>query len=521
MRLFNIAGNCLPDKHYMLPPLPRIPDAMKLVQDECYFVLHAPRQSGKTTAIRALRDELNRQGNVHAVYCSLEAAAVESQRHNVIASITSTIRRAILTSLPGANLDEIAPDLSDLDSILVVYLNQVCSRLDKPLVLLLDEVDSLYDESLLSLLRQLRVGYISRDDVPFPVSVALVGMRDIRDYRVHIRPDAETLGSSSPFNIITESFSLAAFTPKQISELYAQHTRESGQRFADGCVERVFHWTSGQPWLVNAIARECVEKICSNDFSREITAAMVDQAAHAIILRRDIHIDSLLARLKEPRVRNVIQPMIVGMPLNEAKLLAPSFDDNLRFVLDLGLVKMDETGRCIPGNRIYAEVFMRTLSLSIQDNVKEAIPNPPWVLPDGLDMNGLLKGFQRFWRENSEIETKLIPEYAEALPHLVLMGFLQRVVNGGGRIIRESAFGRRSLDLIVEYRNGRNPLELKIKGHGSQEEHIHQLLDYMDGYALKEGWLITFDRSSKRMWEEKLTWQELQVNGKLIHLVGA
>lgn len=521
MRLFNIAGNCLASKHYMLPPLPRIPDALKLVQDECYFVLHAPRQSGKTTAIRALRDELNRQGNVYAVYCTLEAAAVESQRHNVIASITSTIRRAILTSLPDAKLEGIVPDLSDLDSILVAYLNQVCSHLEKPLVLLLDEVDSLYDESLLSLLRQLRVGYISREDVPFPTSVALVGMRDIRDYRVRIRPDAETLGSSSPFNIITESFSLAAFTPAQIGELYAQHTRESKQRFADGCVERVFHWTSGQPWLVNAIARECVEKICGNDYTREITSNMVDQAAHAIILRRDIHIDSLLARLKDPRVRNVIQPMIVGMPLKEAKLQASTFDDDLRFVQDLGLVKTDEAGRWIPANRIYAEVFMRTLSLSIQDNVKEAIPCPPWALSEGLDMSGLLKGFQLFWRENSEIETKLIPEYAEALPHLVLMGFLQRVVNGGGRIIRESAIGRRSLDLLVEYRKGRYPIELKIKGHGTQEEHIQQLFDYMDGYALDEGWLITFDRSSTRSWKEKLTWREIQVKGKLIHLVGA
>lgn len=521
MRLFNIAGNCLAGKHYMLPPLPRIPGALKLVQDECYFVLHAPRQSGKTTAIRALRDELNRQGNVYAVYCTLEAAAVESQRRNVIASITSTIRRAILAGVPELKLEEIIPDLSDLDSVLVVYLNQVCTRLDKPLVLLLDEVDSLYEESLLSLLRQLRVGYISRDDVPFPVSVALVGMRDIRDYRVHIRPDAETLGSSSPFNIITESFSLAAFTLEQIRELYAQHTGESGQRFADGCVERVFYWTSGQPWLVNAIARECVEKICNKDYSRAITSEMVDQAAHAIILRRDIHIDSLLARLKEPRVRNIIQPMIVGMPLTEAKLHAKTFDDDLRFVQDLGLVKMDEKCGWMPANRIYAEVFMRTLSLSIQDNVKEVISIPPWILPDGLDMSGLLKGFQCFWRENSEIETKLIPEYTEALPHLVLMGFLQRVVNGGGRITRESAIGRRSLDLLVEYRNGRYAIELKIKGHSSQEEHISQLLAYMDAFGLHEGWLVTFDRSSKQKWEEKLTWQELHVKGKLLHLVGA
>ena len=86
MRTFNIAGNCLADMHYMLPALPRIPDALNLVHAGRYFVLHAPRQSGKTTSIQALQDALNSEGLYHAVYCTLEAAAVESHRRNVIDS---------------------------------------------------------------------------------------------------------------------------------------------------------------------------------------------------------------------------------------------------------------------------------------------------------------------------------------------------------------------------------------------------------------------------------------------------
>ena len=136
-------------------------------------------------------------------------------------------------------------------------------------------------------------------------------------------------------------------------------------------------------------------------------------------------------------------------------------------------------------------------------------------------MNALLRGFQQFWRENSEIYTSQAKNYTEALPHLVLMGFLQRVVNGGGRITREGAVGRGRLDLLVEFRGGRYPVELKIKGHSSRPQTIAQLLDYMDGYGLKEGWLVTFDRSPDLGWERKLTWEDRSEGGTTIHLVGA
>ncbi len=53
-RWFNIAGPCRADKHYMLPPTSRLPDLDTLIEQESYFVVHAPRQTGKTTAMLAL-----------------------------------------------------------------------------------------------------------------------------------------------------------------------------------------------------------------------------------------------------------------------------------------------------------------------------------------------------------------------------------------------------------------------------------------------------------------------------------
>ncbi|MCS6814518.1 MAG: ATP-binding protein, partial [Cyanobacteria bacterium] len=46
-RWFNTAGPCRADIHYMLPPTSRLPQLERLIAQETYFVIHAPRQTGK------------------------------------------------------------------------------------------------------------------------------------------------------------------------------------------------------------------------------------------------------------------------------------------------------------------------------------------------------------------------------------------------------------------------------------------------------------------------------------------
>ncbi len=50
-RFFNTSGPCRPELNYMLPPLRRVPTVRGLIEQQKYFVLHAPRQAGKTTAL--------------------------------------------------------------------------------------------------------------------------------------------------------------------------------------------------------------------------------------------------------------------------------------------------------------------------------------------------------------------------------------------------------------------------------------------------------------------------------------
>jgi hypothetical protein len=348
---------------------------------------------------------------------------------------------------------------------------------------------------------------------PFPVSVALVGMRNIRDYKAKVRPDSETLGSASPFNIVTEALTLTNFTRPEIAALYGQHTTATGQVFEEAALDRVVHWSCGQPWLVNALAREGVEKLLKNDSTQPVTGALIDQAAEVLLRRRDTHIDSLLERLKEPRVRKIVEPVILGTEPVESTL-----SDDCQYVLDLGLLKREDR-TLKPANPIYAEVILRTLSYDTQESMGRSIAAAPWIDGDCLDMTGMLKAFQGFWRENSEIWQERY-EYREAAPHIILQAFLQRVINGGGQIVREFALGRQRLDLLVCWQGNRYALELKMKNQYRPEAAHEQLFGYLDRMGLTEGWLAVFDRDPAVSWEAKLTWQTLVSEGKTVHVVG-
>ena len=148
----------------------------------------------------------------------------------------------------------------------------------------------LTDETLISVLRQLRSNYPKRPHA-FPKSLALIGLRDVRDYKV-ASGGSTRLNTASPFNIKVESLTMRNFTLEEVTQLYDQHTADTGQRFAPGAIARAFELTQGQPWLVNALARQVVEDIVP-DPSATIAIEHINIAKEILIQRQDTHLDSL------------------------------------------------------------------------------------------------------------------------------------------------------------------------------------------------------------------------------------
>jgi hypothetical protein len=485
---FNTAGPCKPDIHYMLSATDRLPEIKQLIAQENYFVIHAPRQVGKTTAMITLAQELTASGQYTAVMLSLEVGAVFSHDPELAG-------RAILDEWQDAIKFYLPLELHPSHSILGesgrhigAFLAAWAQESPRPLVVFLDEIDALSDETLVSVLRQIRSGFPRRPK-GFPQSVALVGMRDVRDYK-YASGGSDRLNTSSLFNIKVRSFTLSNFTLEDVRNLYQQHTDATGQVFTPEAIELAFHLTQGQPWLVNAIAKEIVEYI-TKDPNIPITAELVNQAKEILIKRQDTHLDSLTERLREDRVRAIIQPILSGLELEDTP------DDDRRYLLDLGLVVRSQEGGLKIANPIYQEVIPRVLSQGTQDSLP--MIQPSWLNADGsLNILVLLDAFLAFWRQHGEPLFKSV-NYPEIAPHLVMMAFLHRVVNGEGTLEREYAIGSGRMDICLRYGKVTLGMELKVwrdKKPDPIKEGFKQLDQYLSGLGLDTGWLVIFDRRS-------------------------
>jgi hypothetical protein len=486
-RHFNTAGPCDPDIHYMLPPLARLPSLVDLVEQRTYFVVHAPRQTGKTTAMLAFAKQLTAAGKFSAIMMSAEVGAPFSyDAGKAELAILSAWRLATKIRLPEALRPSNWPPEAGAGGRIQTALQEWAIASPRPLVVLIDEIDALQDEALLSVLRQLRSGFPDRP-LGFPQSIGLIGLRDVRDYKV-ASGGSENLNTASPFNIKVESLVIRDFSEAEIAELYAQHTQDTEQRFTPEALALAYECTMGQPWLVNALARQCVEVIVT-DRGIAIDAQHVHTAKESLIRRKDTHLDSLAKRLREKRVRDILEPMMAGQDLSE------SSDEDRDFLVDLGLLRRENSGGLVVANPIYREILVRVLAQGPQDSLPSI--SPTWLTTTGeLDLDALRDAFMAFWLQHGEPLLKSAL-YHEIAPHLVLMAYLHRVVNGGGTLEREYAIGRDRMDLCLRYGQVTLGIEIKVQrddGRNQLTRGLAQIDGYLARLGLDSGWLVIFDR---------------------------
>lgn len=531
-KFFNTAGPIQPDIHYNVESLSRIDleELELLIHQQKYFVLHAPRQTGKTSCLLALRDYLNARGEYIAVYANVEAGqAARNNVEDVILSTIDTLANRVCTvlgnDLPQRVKEEVFSKVTSRSSLLTAYLQALCEALPRPLILFIDEIDALVGDSLVSVLRQIRAGYDQRP-ASFPQTIILCGVRDVRDYRI-VLSNQDIITGGSAFNIKAASLRLGNFSKAEIHDLYMQHTAATGQEFDPECFPLIWTATEGQPWLVNALGYEVTMEMRENrDRSIRIIPEMIYQAQERIIYRRDTHIDILIDKLREDRVRRVIAPILANQ---DGEVESQLREDDIQYVIDLGLIVRGKPLRI--ANAIYKEIIPRELTWARQQTL---IQQSAWYInPDNsINTVKLLTDFQDFFRQNADSWIERF-DYKESGPQLLLQAFLQRVVNGGGYIDREYGLGRGRTDLLITkpLTDGyggpkqRIVLELKIlRGNidTTLQKGLEQTVGYMDkcGGIINEGHFILFDRTPGKPWEEKLWHRTEEYDGRSIEVWG-
>jgi hypothetical protein len=512
MKIFNTAGPVNRPFHYKIDPLHRwdLDDILRHIKLERYFILHAPRQTGKTSSLLALQEYLNNSGEYFALYANFEVG--QAARNNALEGIRGIIRE-IKNRLPKdapcyKKTLEVFNNLSvltEFSSILNELIQTISEYSDKPVVLLVDEIDALVGDTLITVLRQLRAGYDKRP-AEFPASIILCGVRDIKDYRIQTSGQ-DIIAGGSAFNIKTESLRLGNFSKEDVINLYSQHTEDTGQKFTEECFDLVMDYTDGQPWLVNALANEVTYKMEENrDRSVAITPKMLEIAKERLILSRQTHLDQLADKLEEERVKKVILPLITGDDIEHSK-------DDADYCMDLGLIKRVKAGLEI-SNGIYKEVIPRELTEVGQDMFLSKY-RPVWINKDGsIDVKHLITLFKEFWNENSAIWASHIAGYQEAAPHLVTQAFLQRVANGNGFVNREYGLGKGRTDIMLKWQYEKDGqtfyqkivMELKVINQKQSYEKLkQQALEQTAKYAktcgTKEAHILIFDRHKSQNWQ--------------------
>jgi hypothetical protein len=328
-RSFNVGGPCDPELHYMLPAAPRLQQARAAIERGAYFAIRARHRVGTSTSLRALARELTDEGRYAAVHLSMAAGAdyeddVGAAELEVLASWQAAAREQLPAELGPPAWAEGSPGEQILTALMAWSV-----RCPRPLVLLLDDLGALSELPALAVMRQLREGHGARP-AGFPAAIGAVG--------------SPTAGS----RFMLETLELADLTLDEVRTLYAQYTRDTGQMFADEALARVYHWSQGQPWLVSLIGRRLTE-VEVTYHGRVIEAEDVDTTVKYLVGRSDVYFGRLGERLREARVRAVVERTF-------GAARRPPAEADIRYVCDLGLCRFGRDGALEIGNPMLMDV---------------------------------------------------------------------------------------------------------------------------------------------------------------------
>ena len=531
VRHFNPIGLCHPDRHYHLMVKERLPRIHEVVNQAGYFGVHGPRQVGKTTAMSQLADELTAKGRYAAVRVSVGAVSLCANAEDQAARRDGAIAEdAFLYELRDAT-HALPPDLQPPvweyqveGQRIRAALTAWAERCPRPLILFIDDVDTLGYRALLSLLWQLEGGFQHRPH-RFPQSIGLIGLRDVNDLPLW---SSEVESSQPSFqhsplahmpgqvfqHMRAASFRLSAFTVEEVANLYQSHTTATGQLFTLEAVDRAFELTQGQPQLVNALAQRAVQ-MTNNE---SIEAHHIDAAKDRLLQAQEVQLAHLTAQLWDPRVKTVVEPVLMGQPLSNTTA------QEVYRVVDSGLCRLHPDGGLAIANPLYQDVILQRLLLLAVASFA-SLPSS-WGGPeDLLDAHLALDAFVEQWRSHGDALLQSVP-YDSIAPYLVVTAFCHRLVHPHGTLESIYEFPRNHAQLrlrVGSFAMGVSVCVWRQHQPDPMASGVAHLDDALSVLGTDCGWLVVVDQRQERLPDRERTQMETArtLSGKDISVIRA
>jgi len=483
---------------------------MALADDGAYFVINRPRQFGKTTLLDFFARALQASKDYVPALLSFESFV---QRYDITETefYRSVAQRIVeeleIVKAASADLKIDEANIGSRNDFLV-WLRETCQLLSRKLVLLIDEIDAVPETVVIGFLSGLREMFLARDRKPAPHAVCLVGVHDIKNLKARYREETQSIGSVSPFNIAID-YELPPFSRKNIQQYFLQHTQETRQTFDEKVVQRVHEVTNGHPWLVSMLARLMAEEIVRNR-KRRIQLEHAEAAIQKLLASRNPNFESLFKNARKPRFFPIVLDLLTGRR---------SRYNIQRDDIDLGVkygVFSEQDGQLVIANSIYVQALYQHFEEEVKGSaVGEIVTGNRLHDKRGrLDFRRVFDKFQAFMKSKGAVVAKH-PEFEEMFGQLLLLSYLDILVNGKGWTFKEVQSGKSRIDVLCCYKNQKEVVELKLwYGERRYEAGLNQLAKYLDNESLDHGYLVVFDRREAA--SKEYGFKEHKVSGKKI-----
>ena len=515
MRLFNITGTCIREKHYMVDTSQKIKQIMKMIERGNYFVINRPRQYGKTTTLSLLEKELLKDKEYLPIRLSFEGIGNAPFRSDEdfgpkFLSYIGDDRNVQKYGFSNLFYDKIEV-VTNFDK-LSRALADIISKIDKKLVLMIDEVDKSSNNDIfiyfLGMLRNKFLNALEDKDYTFH-SVILAGVHDIKNLKLKIRPESEKK-FNSPWNIAMDFKVDMSFNQNEIKTMLLDYTQETGNPMdIEAISERLHFWTSGYPFLVSKLCKMLDEDFLPLRDNKEWSVTDIDKAVYILTGEKNTLFDDMGKNLENNKgLYDFMESVILGYNQYPFERL----NSNVDIAYLYGLIVSTEDKKISIHNKIFEEkltsYFLSKNEMSNPNGKHLYHINVPYLKKNGrLDMDIVLLKFQETIKEKYSNDDLLkSDEFLEKDLRLLFLMFLKPIINGIGFSFKEVQTGaEKRLDVIVVFKDEKFVVELKLwRGEIAHQNGIKQLKSYMKAESVKKGYMLIMSKNrDKEFFVEK------------------